>query len=495
MHLDPESILSIMLLGSGGFGRSFSELGLLIVAVVMYYVPRKWFRVMLDALELQTSGVCTRIITHRRFKTRWGMREDSHNINNELLQKALIRKINFQQKHHWPLCQTSFISYLQRNEDGESYRSSPCTYFNTFRVVDTPPLDRWVCLSNKVMFKRTIESNGSSEHPEESETYYLRGKPDFVNEYLDDAVALYKKLLSTGDDGKRYIYMPMRQRQRDDLVYKRYALDDGRTFSTLHMPQKHRVINLLDTFMKGEGKFSVPGFPSKLGFLLYGPPGTGKTTFVKALAQYTGRHIIEVSLEKIRTNQELVSVFNDKQFYVSEEDGGRNDLAYTDVIFLMEDIDAACRIVSKRAHATKKADSPSDSVSALKQLLETHLETNDNTKPQVESDDAVNLAGLLNVLDGTLDSPGRIVVMTTNHVDALDPALIRPGRINMQIHMSFILPDDAFNMLLRYFGEDACLATDPRLQFFYSAHVTPAALEAMCGYHDSVDDLFDSLLN
>ena len=52
-----------------------------------------------------------------------------------------------------------------------------------------------------------------------------------------------------------------------------------------------------------------------------------------------------------------------------------------------------------------------------------------------ETEDKLDLAGLLNVLDGVVDSPNRIVIMTTNHPEKLDPALIRPGRINRQILM------------------------------------------------------------
>lgn len=47
-----------------------------------------------------------------------------------------------------------------------------------------------------------------------------------------------------------------------------------------------------------------------------------------------------------------------------------------------------------------------------------------------DGSDELNLAGLLNVLDGVVDTPGRLLVMSTNHPEVLDPALIRPGRIN-----------------------------------------------------------------
>ena len=40
--------------------------------------------------------------------------------------------------------------------------------------------------------------------------------------------------------------------------------------------------------------------------------------------------------------------------------------------------------------------------------------------------DALSLAGLLNVRDGVVDTPGRIVILTSNHPELLDPSLIRP---------------------------------------------------------------------
>eukprot|EP00955_Chlamydomonas_euryale_P023463 247865-Chlamydomonas_euryale.AAC.1 len=68
-------------------------------------------------------------------------------------------------------------------------------------------------------------------------------------------------------------------------------------------------------------------------------------------------------------------------------------------------------------------------------------------------DDDLNLAGLLNVLDGVVDTPNRIVIMTTNHPEKLDPALIRPGRINKKIYMGRICVDQALSMMKHYFGQ------------------------------------------
>ena len=65
--------------------------------------------------------------------------------------------------------------------------------------------------------------------------------------------------------------------------------------------------------------------------------------------------------------------------------------------------------------------------------------------------DASNLSGILNVLDGVVDTPGRILVMTTNHPEVLDPALIRPGRIDKKLLLTYITYQDMANLIVHYF--------------------------------------------
>ena len=72
------------------------------------------------------------------------------------------------------------------------------------------------------------------------------------------------------------------------------------------------MLDLVDAFVSGRGKFAIPGYPAKLGFLLWGPPGTGKTSFIKALATLTGRSIVSIPLARIRTNTELFDLLMDQ---------------------------------------------------------------------------------------------------------------------------------------------------------------------------------------
>ncbi len=77
--------------------------------------------------------------------------------------------------------------------------------------------------------------------------------------------------------------------------------------------------------------------------------------------------------------------------------------------------------------------------------------------------------------------------MTTNHPEALDPALVRPGRVNMSIAMRNLGPEQAREMLERYFGDGSCPPDSPALAAFEGGGVSPAALEALCGQHDTVE--------
>merc|ERR1719277_784165 len=65
--------------------------------------------------------------------------------------------------------------------------------------------------------------------------------------------------------------------------------------------------------------------------------------------------------------------------------------------------------------------------------------------------DKLNLSGLLNVLDGVVDTPERILIMTTNHPEQLDPALIRPGRVDKKILLGYMAPVHASQMIEHYF--------------------------------------------
>merc|ERR1719231_993742 len=122
--------------------------------------------------------------------------------------------------------------------------------------------------------------------------------------------------------------------------------------------------------------------------------------------------------------------------------------------------------------------------------------------------DKLNLSGLLNVLDGVVDTPERIVVMTTNHPEILDPALIRPGRIDQKLLLGYMKWHNVVDMINHYFqltkdgGEglseglvsrvrDAILGNDAK--GVPGLSLTPAEVEQLSAEHDTVEDMILSL--
>merc|ERR1712032_407028 len=116
---------------------------------------------------------------------------------------------------------------------------------------------------------------------------------------------------------------------------------------SLFFEEKPVLIGMLAHFSKKTGKYAISGYPHKLGLLLHGPPGTGKTSLIKALAQHTARSIVNVPLARISTNQELMDIMFDQQYMVEGEDCPIK-LGFKDVIFVMEGVDAASKVVQRR---------------------------------------------------------------------------------------------------------------------------------------------------
>ncbi|CAM9559802.1 unnamed protein product, partial [Discosporangium mesarthrocarpum] len=110
--------------------------------------------------------------------------------------------------------------------------------------------------------------------------------------------------------------------------------------------------------------------------------------------------------------------------------------------------------------------------------------------------DKLDLAGLLNVLDGVVDCPGRMVVMTTNHPEKLDAALIRPGRVDKRIFLGHMKYPAALEMTEHYFKGAVTEEHKKLLKGVVGegmSRFTPAMVEQVASEHESVDDFIHAL--
>lgn len=153
--------------------------------------------------------------------------------------------------------------------------------------------------------------------------------------------------------------------------------------------QMERIREDIQTFLDQESEYVRRGVPYHRGYLLHGPAGTGKTSLVRALAANFGLDLWYAPLGDLQKDTGLLALINQVR---------------AGSILLLEDIDVF--------HATRNRD---------------------------DEQPGLSMAGLLNALDGVATPHGLITFMTTNDVSVIDPALLRPGRVDLQEELG--LPD------------------------------------------------------
>ncbi|KAN0076926.1 BCS1 N terminal domain containing protein [Tylopilus felleus] len=149
------------------------------------------------------------------------------------------------------------------------------------------------------------------------------------------------------------------------------------------------------------------GIPYRRGYLLHGPPGSGKTSFIQALAGSLSYDICILNLSER-------GLADDKLIHLLSNAPERS-------FILIEDVDAA---FNKR------------------------VQTSDDGYQS-----SVTFSGFLNALDGVASGEERIIFMTTNHLEKLDPALVRPGRVDLSVLVDDASPTQAKTLFTSFYGE------------------------------------------
>ena len=210
------------------------------------------------------------------------------------------------------------------------------------------------------------------------------------------------------------------------LLYTKSKFTTNRTFDNVFFEQKNNVKKRTQFFLKNRAWYDDKGIPYTLGFMYHGPPGTGKTSTIKAVANECRRHIVNVQLSEIKTKQQLQHLFfNDELHVYNGVNTEKYNIPISERLYVIEDIDAMGDTVLKREW--KK---PVPQV-VKKETGDLFMDSRINDRDDKEQ---LDLSFLLNLLDGTLEANGRILIITTNFPERIDKALIRPGRVDMIVH-------------------------------------------------------------
>ena len=293
---------------------------------------------------------------------------------------------------------------------------------------------------------------------------------DFINMCLDE---WKQEFYPPGADPLPYYY-EQGEPSKVSVLFSRYEISSvNTTFDDIFFPDKEQVISLLDKLENKE--------ISKLGFLLHGAPGCGKSSCIKAIAHYTKKNIVSVKLSQMRSDADIMAVFHGSQLHYDDK---VDYVKKKDRIFILEDIDAECDIVLKRPASASTSTSTSaayESNDIIMYDTDTEIATVKSKCKSKFFDTGPTLSGLLNALDGIIELTGSIVIMTTNHVEKLDPALIRPGRITLSLELRPMARLEANKLIRKKYGSDL-----PELE---DNLFTPAQLEALIHQSKDLSDL------
>jgi mitochondrial chaperone BCS1 len=273
-----------------------------------------------------------------------------------------------------------------------------------------------------LLFKRTQAQQQQSFMPvserEEISVSSFGRNPKVLKELLDECRADFMK----NDENRTLIYRGSVKPGTTEPVWTRCMSRISRPFSTVVLDEsvKKDLLEDMQDYLHPLTRrwYGNRGIPYRRGYLLYGPPGTGKSSLSFAVAGYFKLKIYIVSLNSSAMNEEnLGTLFADLP---------------KKCVVLLEDIDTAGLTHTRQAPKDLEEEAKPAATNPATQTAVNTTRTSLNK---------ISLSALLNVIDGVASQEGRVLIMTTNHVEKLDEALIRPGRVDMKV--KFDLADPA----------------------------------------------------
>lgn len=213
---------------------------------------------------------------------------------------------------------------------------------------------------------------------------------------------------------------------RNKLTCTMHKFESKSTFENTFFPKKELLIQELEKFKNKPEYYIKTGQPRQFGITLTGPPGYGKTRLIKCIAGHMKRHIVNVTLSDDFPIHKFIDIIYGILPNVS--------LAPSEFILVLEEIADQTTLVGPR-------EEESFTEEEIKRLKEKHDKELDDNMIKSEKKSILNnrrnfLSRLLPAIDGLAEREGGMIIMSTNHIERLDKALLRPGRSDFHLHMS-----------------------------------------------------------
>lgn len=306
-----------------------------------------------------------------------------------------------------------------------------------------------------------------------------------IEDKMTDKIYIYEfiqseKSNSNSDDDYGY----QQEQKLSNILCSEYQLNTTKNLKkNCFFTDVDKIINRIDFFVNNKAWYEVRGIPYQLGFLFYGPPGCGKTSTIKAIAKMLDRHIINVNdIDKIKKVSDLKNIFygdyingryipTHKRLYVIDEFDKILDTISEKPVSTNDAATAAMKAMSANLLSGIMGLGGVGNMSDTSSVIVVDSDSSSNGSKGVDGDNnndsgggggdsfkkkksgnssgmmhgpsnlmktksVINDADILTILDGLVETSGRIIICTANDPSKIGEPFKRPGRLDEHIEFT-----------------------------------------------------------
>jgi hypothetical protein len=443
MPHDPMTLFALFL------GKD-SSIMMIVIILVMLYQNRDVFSTTWRSIRhynLTTLTLEGRMVND--------VRRASQYSNFSPALKALIHRLNTSKPHEIYSSVKTAAYYKLTDDESDDYIETVLPLDNTHGMKLTPEITLFARVRQGANVRQSPSSHAiSGDEREFSETIlYIDLKTNkslsYIHEFLKACQVEYDSYL----DNEAHKTMIIRPEINDGgfLSSQLLPIPKFKTFDNMFFESKTAILKRLDAF-RNKGMYERLGIPDSLGMLFYGEPGTGKTSAIKAIANYMNMNLIIIPMNSITTRRQLEMLFYKRKA------GTDYKIPYDKRIYVFEEIDCNGweNVVRDRTilkeEAKEQAAANAAAIAARGASPYSHDDLSRAHKKK-HKEEPLTLGAFLEILDGIVELPGRIIIMTTNNPTCLDAALKRPGRIDMMVEFKRLRAIDIADTYERWCGK------------------------------------------
>lgn len=314
-----------------------------------------------------------------------------YNIDASNFRWSIDQSVMMKYFHHMPESVNPVA--IDHPENSHDYAAIPGTHVDMCRFRNTN-----VFLEMEMVRQQSTESSNTYQHLSiRFRVLYtktnIKNLKDFIRQLIKDTKEverLKSKKIYNDVEGPACMHVPNRP---------------NRSFDDVFIPRKQReeIINKVTKFNESEQWYREHKIPYHFGIMLHGNPGTGKSSIVQAII-----NLIDCDVYYVKTDTLMQSIERNNWIRYAGKDRMR--------VIIIEDIDTATFTHSRDMFSN-----------------------NNHSSQHVQSMlGSASLNSLMNMMDGFACNDKVIYIFTTNHLDKLDPALIRPGRIDLSLEIGYV---------------------------------------------------------